>query len=63
MAISPTKRAPATQETIIFQLATPVQISSTAPSRMAIVEVSPIEPGIFPINICKKSGVAILEVA
>ena len=42
---------PRKTESIVFQLPTPVMISSTAPSRMARVDTSPTDPGISPINI------------
>jgi len=42
------REAPTTPESIIFQLAIPIQTSNAAPIRMAKVETSPIEPGIKP---------------
>jgi len=53
----PVRIPPAKVETIIFQLAIPVHRSITAPISMASVEVSPIEPGIKPINISIKDGI------
>ena len=42
------RRAPATEDTIIFQLAMPVQMSMTAPMSIAMTEVSPTDPGTVP---------------
>ena len=50
----PTARAPAMLPTIIFQLATPVQMRMMAPRRMAMTEVSPTEPGTVPMKRSQK---------
>ncbi len=50
----PTKRPPSTVESIIFQLATFVQIRMNAPMRIAMTQVSPTEPGMAPRNISQK---------
>ena len=42
---------PTNTEIIVFQLATPVHKRITAPIRIAITLVSPIEPGIRPVTI------------
>ena len=44
------KAPPTNTETIVFQLAIPVTNKITAPIKIANTEVSPIEPGIKPIN-------------
>ena len=41
---------PAKKDKMILRDPTPVKIRIAAPKRHAIVEVSPIEPGIIPIN-------------
>ena len=46
---------PTTDENMIFQLATPVQMRIAAPMRIAMAEVSPTEPGIVPMNMSMKS--------
>lgn len=53
------KAPPTNTETIVFQLAIPVTNKITAPIKIANTEVSPIEPGIKPIN---ASQVEIIQV-
>lgn len=48
---SPMAAPPANTDSIILQLAIPVNRRIAAPIRIAIVEVSPIDPGISPKNI------------
>jgi hypothetical protein len=45
---APTNKAPNVVDSMIFQLPTPVIIKENAPSNMAKVDVSPIDPGIKP---------------
>ncbi len=52
------KSAPAITLVIIFQLPIPVYMRSAAPRSMAIVDVSPTEPGIVPRNISIKEGIS-----
>src|SRR5688572_24588573 len=50
----PIPYAPAKTLTIIFQLPTPVAINTKAPTKHINVDVSPIDPGIKPMNIFQK---------
>ena len=48
---------PTKTDSIVFQLAMPVQSSSTAPMAMAMTLVSPMEPGMRPVIISiEKAG-------
>ena len=54
---------PTNTESIVFQLATPVHNRITAPIRMAITLVSPIEPGIKPVIISMLNAGTVPDVA
>ena len=45
---SPIMKPPAKNDKIILSEPTPVKTKTNAPNRHAIVEVSPIDPGIIP---------------
>ena len=55
LPIQPMRRAPATEDTIIFQLAMPAQMRMRAPSMMAMKDVSPMEPGMVPMMVSMAS--------
>ena len=50
LKISPITTPPTKNEDIILQLPIPVEINIIAPIKIAIADVSPIEPGIVPIS-------------
>ena len=62
-AASPIPSPPAKTLTIIFQLPIPVAISMAAPISIARVDVSPMDPGIVPINISMNEGILVVSPA